>query len=105
VAAEGRAPLTRQARSLPLVTNAPVGSAREFVFMAHGACEHASFRWFDNVRAFAATRRRAHTPEPTPIPPEKPPPPPVEIPPVSDPPANAPPAPVHDPPSKPPSVH
>jgi hypothetical protein len=90
---------------LLLLAHAPIGSTRELVFMAHSAREHACFRWIDNARAFAATWRRAHTPEPTPIPPEKPPvPTPVEVPPVTDPP-NAPPAPVQDPPSRPPSVH
>ena len=66
-----------------------------------------ALRWFDDARAYAALRRHAHTPEPTPIPPEVPPvPTPMEIPPITDPPANLPPAPVEDPPGEPPSpVH
>ncbi len=70
--------------------------------MVHRVHGHA-LRWFDEARAFAAARH-AHTPDPTPIPPDKPPPVPTEQPPVDDPPAHQPPAPVHDPPDKPP-VH
>lgn len=76
--------------------------------MALPAREPATFRWFDDARAFIASQRRAHTPEPDPttIPPESPPvPTPVEIPPIVDPPANVPPAPVRDPPAKPPAMH
>jgi hypothetical protein len=75
--------------------------------MAFPAREPATFRWFDDARAFMALQRRAHTPEPDPtIPPESPPvPTPVEIPPIVDPPANVPPAPVRDPPAKPPTMH